>query len=146
MQAALTAAQRGHAVVLYEKSGRLGGNLLLAAGLKIKADMREYLAWLIRQTEKAEGVTLRLNTEATPDSVRAEKPDAVIVAAGSEPIIPRIKGVDGKNVVWVGDVDAGQAALGQRVIIAGGGATGAEAALQLAKGRQDRDDDRHADL
>jgi 2,4-dienoyl-CoA reductase-like NADH-dependent reductase (Old Yellow Enzyme family)/thioredoxin reductase len=133
MQAALTASQRGHDVVLFEKNDQLGGNLLLAAGLKIKADMREYLAWLIRQTEKAEGVTLKLGTEATAEIVKAEKPDAVIVAAGSEPLIPRIPGIDGKNVVWVGDVDAGRAKVGQNVVIAGGGATGAEAALQLAK-------------
>jgi 2,4-dienoyl-CoA reductase-like NADH-dependent reductase (Old Yellow Enzyme family)/thioredoxin reductase len=133
MQAALTASERGHEVVLFEKNDRLGGNLQLAAGLKIKADMREYLAWIIRQTEKAPGVTVKLNTEATTESVRAEKPDAVIVAIGSEPLIPRIPGVDHKNVVWVGDVDAGQAVVGQRVVIAGGGSTGAEAALQLAK-------------
>jgi 2,4-dienoyl-CoA reductase-like NADH-dependent reductase (Old Yellow Enzyme family)/thioredoxin reductase len=133
MQAALTASQRGHEVVLFEKNNQLGGNLLLAAGLKIKADMRQYLAWLIRQTEKAEGVTIKLNTEATVETVKAENPDAVIVAVGSDPIIPRIPGVDGKNVVWVGEVDAGQAQVGQNVVIAGGGATGAEAALQLAK-------------
>ncbi len=133
MQAALTASQRGHDVVLFEKNDKLGGNLLLAAGLKIKADMREYLAWLIRQAQKAEGVLLKVGTEATVDNVKAEKPDAIIVAAGSEPLIPRIPGFDGENVVWVGDVDAGCAAVGQNVVIAGGGATGAEAALQLAK-------------
>lgn len=133
MQAALTAAERGHDVVLFEKNSQLGGHLLLAAGLKIKADMREYLAWIIRQTEKAPGVTIKLNTEATIENVRAEKPDAIIVAAGSEPLIPKIPGVDKKNVVWVGEVDAGKAEVGHNVIIAGGGATGAEAALQLAK-------------
>ena len=133
MQAALTASQRGHDVVLFEKNKQLGGNLQLAAGLKIKADMREYLAWLIRQTEKADGVTIKLGAEATADIVKAEHPDAVIVAVGSEPLIPKIPGVGGKNVVWVGEVDAGEAAVGQNVVIAGGGATGAEAALQLAK-------------
>ncbi len=133
MQAALTASQRGHDVVLLEKNNRLGGNLLLAAGLKIKGDLREYLAWLIRQTEKANGVTIKLNTEATVKNVKAEKPDAVIVAVGAEPLIPKIPGIDKKNVVWVGEVDAGRVNVGQNVVIAGGGATGAEAALQLAK-------------
>lgn len=133
MQAALTASQRGHEVVLFEKNSELGGNLRLAAGLKIKADMRQYLAWLIRQTEKAENVTIKLNTEATVEKVKAENPDAVIVAVGSDPIIPRIPGIDGKNVVWVGEVDMGKAKVGQNVVIAGGGSTGAEAALQLAK-------------
>ena len=72
MQAALTASTRGHEVVLYEKDEQLGGNLRLAAGLDIKADMRRYLAWLIRQTEKASGVTIKLGTEATPENIKAE--------------------------------------------------------------------------
>jgi len=133
MQAALTASERGHEVVLFEKENQLGGNLLLAAGLKIKSDLKQYLAWLIRQTEKAKGVTIKLNTEATVENVKAENPDAVIVAIGSEPFIPEIPGGDNEKVVWVGEVYTGQTKLGQKVVIAGGGTTGAEAALQLAK-------------
>lgn len=133
MQAALTATERGHKVVLFEKSSQLGGNLILAAGLKIKADMREYLAWIIRQTEKTYGITLKMGTAATVDNVKAEKPDAIIVAIGAEPLIPKIVGAELNDVVWVGEVDAGQVEVGQKVVIAGGGATGAEAALQLAK-------------
>jgi len=47
MQAALTASFRGHEVILYEKTGRLGGNLILAGALEIKADMKRYTEWLI---------------------------------------------------------------------------------------------------
>jgi len=133
MQAALTASQRGHEVVLYEKNGVLGGKLCLAAGLDIKADLKKYLGWLIGRTEKASGVTIKLNTEATQENVRAENADALIVAVGSDPIIPKIPGVDKPNVVWVGDVDMGKAAVGETVLIAGGGPTGGETALQLAK-------------
>jgi 2,4-dienoyl-CoA reductase-like NADH-dependent reductase (Old Yellow Enzyme family)/NADPH-dependent 2,4-dienoyl-CoA reductase/sulfur reductase-like enzyme len=133
MQAALTASKRGHEVVLYEKDEQLGGNLRLAAGLGIKADMRRYLAWLIRQTEKAPRVTIKLGTEATPENIRAENADALVVAVGSTPIIPRVPGVDKANVVWVGDVAMGKATVGETVLIAGGGSTGGETALQLAK-------------
>jgi 2,4-dienoyl-CoA reductase-like NADH-dependent reductase (Old Yellow Enzyme family)/thioredoxin reductase len=133
MQAALTASERGHDVVLYEKAQQLGGNLRLAAGLDIKADMWRYLAWLIGQTEKAPRVIIKLGTEATPENIKAENPDALVVAVGAAPIIPAIPGVDKAKVVWVGDVDAGKAAVGETVLIAGGGATGSETALQLAK-------------
>ncbi len=133
MQAALTAAQRGHEVILYEKNGQLGGNLIPASGLDIKADMRRYMAWLIRQTEEAPRITLKLSTEATPEKIRAENPDALVLAVGAAPVIPTIPGVDKANVVWVGDVDSGKAAVGGTVLIAGGGSTGTETALQLAK-------------
>jgi 2,4-dienoyl-CoA reductase-like NADH-dependent reductase (Old Yellow Enzyme family)/thioredoxin reductase len=133
MQAALTASLRGHEVILYEKSGKLGGNLILAAGLEIKADTRRFLEWLVRQTEKAPGVTVKLKTEATPEKVKSEKPDAIIVAVGSDPILPNIPGMEKTHVVWVGDVDVGKVKVGETVVVFGGGSAGSETALQLAK-------------
>ncbi|HUJ68459.1 MAG TPA: FAD-dependent oxidoreductase [Syntrophorhabdales bacterium] len=133
IQAALTASQRGHEVVLLEKSERLGGNVALGAGLEIKADMKRYLSWLTAQAQKAAGVTIRMNTEGTPENVRREIPDAVVVAVGADPIIPRIPGVDRPHVVWAGDVHMGKAKVGDTVVVAGGGSTGAETAVQMAK-------------
>jgi 2,4-dienoyl-CoA reductase-like NADH-dependent reductase (Old Yellow Enzyme family)/thioredoxin reductase len=133
MQAALTASLRGHEVILYEKSDKLGGNLILAAGLEIKADTRRFLEWLVRQTEKAPGVTVKLKTEGTPEKVKSEKPDAIIVAVGSDPILPNIPGMEKTHVVWVGDVDVGKVKVGETVVVFGGGSAGSETALQLAK-------------
>jgi NADPH-dependent 2,4-dienoyl-CoA reductase/sulfur reductase-like enzyme len=133
MQAAITASQRGHDVTLYEKKDMLGGNLILAAGLDIKADMKRYLTWLVAQTEKAPGVTIKLETKADREKVMIEKPDALIIAVGADPIIPPIPGFDKEHVVWVGDVDVGKASVDETVLIAGGGSTGGETALQLAK-------------
>jgi 2,4-dienoyl-CoA reductase-like NADH-dependent reductase (Old Yellow Enzyme family)/thioredoxin reductase len=133
MQAALTASARGHQVTLYEKADKLGGNLILAAGLEIKADTKRYLDWLIRQTEKASGVTVKLNAEATTENVTAEKADAVIVAVGADPVNSDIPGTDKPHVAWVGDVDMRKAKVGNTVLIVGGGSTGSETALQLAK-------------
>lgn len=133
MQTAMTASQRGHDVVLYEKGDRLGGNLLTAAGLPIKTDMQRYLAWLVAQIQKAPGVSIELETEATPAMVAKMSPDTVVVAVGADPIIPSIPGIDKQHVVWAGDVDAGIKTVGQTVLIAGGGSTGGETALQLAK-------------
>jgi 2,4-dienoyl-CoA reductase-like NADH-dependent reductase (Old Yellow Enzyme family)/thioredoxin reductase len=133
MQAAITASQRGHEVTLFEKSGSLGGNLVLAAGLDIKADMKRYLKWLVSQTEKAPRVTVKLGMEANAKTIEAERPDALVIAVGADPVIPSIPGVEKKHVVWVGDVDTGKKEVGETVLVAGGGSTGGETALQLAK-------------
>ena len=133
MQAALTASRRGHHVTLFEKAPELGGNLRLASGLPLKNDMRRYFDWLTAQTEKAPGVEVRLNSEATKDAVLAENPDALVIAVGSDPILPPIKGQERNDVVWVGKIDTGEAEAGNTVLIAGAGATGAEAGLQLAR-------------
>lgn len=133
MEAARSAADRGHDVVLFEKSPRLGGALNLAVAPDFKADLKDYLEWAIRMTSRHPKIHLRLSAEATPDKVLAEKPDAIIVALGAEGNIPPIPGLDGENVVWVGDVETGEAQTGNRVVIAGGGLTGCEVALDLAR-------------
>jgi 2,4-dienoyl-CoA reductase-like NADH-dependent reductase (Old Yellow Enzyme family)/thioredoxin reductase len=133
MEAALVASSRGHEVILYEKNDKLGGNLNLASALSFKGDMRKYLDWLIRKTEKDNGITIKKNREATAETIREEQPDAVIVAVGAEPIIPNILGIEDPKVVWAGDVDLGRVKVGEKVIIAGGGLVGLETALELAR-------------
>jgi len=133
MQAALTASSRGHKVILYEKADKLSGDLLLAGALEIKADMKRYMEWLVRQTEKASGVTINLNTEATAKKVAADKADVIIVAVGADPVTADFPGADRSKVVWVGDVNIGNVKVGKNVTVIGGGSTGSETALQLAK-------------
>lgn len=133
MQAAITASLRGHEVTLYEKANKLGGNLILAGALEIKADMKRYTEWLVRQTENAPGITIKLNTEATAESLASDKPDAVIIAVGADPIPADFPGASRPNVFWVGDVNIGNARVGENVVVIGGGFTGSETALQLAK-------------
>jgi NADPH-dependent 2,4-dienoyl-CoA reductase/sulfur reductase-like enzyme len=133
MEAARTAADRGHNVVLYEKAARLGGMLITAAANSLKADMQSYLDWAVRQTEKNPGITLKLGTSATVESVTSDEPDTVIIAAGASPLIPPIPGIEGDNCVWAGDVETGIADTGNSVVVAGGGLTGLEAAINMAK-------------
>jgi len=133
MEAARTAAERGHEVTLYEKDARLGGALTMAAAAPFKEDMKHYLDWAIRATMDMPGLTVKLTAEATPQKIKAEKPDVVIIAAGAAPFIPHIPGIDGKNVVMVGEVDTGKAKTGGRVVVAGAGLTGSETALYLAQ-------------
>jgi NADPH-dependent 2,4-dienoyl-CoA reductase/sulfur reductase-like enzyme len=130
MEAARTAVIKGHEVVLLEKGSELGGNMKLAAGLNLKADLKKYYEYAIRQTLKDPGVTVKLDTEATLENVKAEAPDAIIVAVGADPILPPIPGSE--KAVWVGDADTGRAEIGNTVVIVGAGATGAETALQYA--------------
>lgn len=78
-------------------------------------------------------MNIRLGQEATSGAIAAEKPDAIIVATGGRPVRPDIPGVSGKNVVYAADVMEGKAQVGKKVVIVGGGATGVEIALLLAK-------------
>jgi NADPH-dependent 2,4-dienoyl-CoA reductase/sulfur reductase-like enzyme len=133
MEAARTAANRGHEVVLFEKDAKLGGSLIMASAAPFKADMKAYLDWAIRSTMNTLHLTVKLSTEATPEKIKAEKPDALIIAAGSTPIIPRIPGFDRENVVCAGDVNLDKFKVGDRVVVAGAGMTGSETALVLAQ-------------
>jgi NADPH-dependent 2,4-dienoyl-CoA reductase/sulfur reductase-like enzyme len=137
MEAACSAADKGHHVVLFEEKDTLGGTLRLAVVPDFKDDLKRYLQWIIRRTSKHPQVDVRLATRATREAVAAEYPDAIVVALGAQANMPPIPGLDGHNVAWVGDVEAGVRETGNSVIIAGGGLTGCETALNLArKGKQ----------
>ncbi|MBC7294241.1 MAG: FAD-dependent oxidoreductase, partial [Thermoleophilia bacterium] len=132
LQAALTAAERGHEVVLFEKSGRLGGNLYVASRPPFKDEMKRFLAYLEGRVA-ALPVDVRLGTEATPGMIKALAVDELVVAVGAEPLRPPIPGLESPHVVWAGDVFADAAPVGERVVVAGGGGVGYEAALHLAR-------------
>ena len=131
MQAAQTAKQRGHDVVLYEMEDHLGGILEIAAKLPFKKDLKTYYQWMVAQTEKY-GARIILNTEVTADTVIREKPDVLVIAVGATPLIPDIPGIDSQKICWAGDVDAGKVRAGQNVIVVGAGLTGVESAINLA--------------
>ena len=131
MEAARTASERGHKVVLIEKASELGGMLITAASNKLKSDMRDYLDWSIRHTLSDSNIEVRLGVCATPEMVKAENPDAVIIAIGAEPAFPPIPGIE--STVWAGKVERGEASVGKRVVICGGGMTGMECGASLAK-------------
>jgi thioredoxin reductase/2,4-dienoyl-CoA reductase-like NADH-dependent reductase (Old Yellow Enzyme family) len=132
MKAAITAAERGHKVTLYEKNASLGGLLHHADFSPFKWTLKDYKDYLIRQIKKA-GVEVILSTEATPDMIKAKGYDAVLAAIGAEPNIPRIFGVDGKNVYNVVNVYGKEKELGKNVVVVGGGEFGVETGMYLAK-------------
>ncbi len=128
---------RGHDVTLYEKSDHLGGNVVPAAVAPFKIDLKDYLKWLLRQTEKTTAKIL-LNTEATKEMLDKEAYDAIIVAVGSKPLVPsKIPGINKPHVHWAPDVEMGKVPSGDKLVIVGGGAVGLEAAIHLKEKGKD---------
>ena len=132
MEAARMLRMRGHEVTLYEKRDRLGGNFNYAFIPEEKREFREIVQYLSGQMAKLD-VKVILNKEATPELIRAERPDAVLVATGAAPIIPDISGIGRENVVLATDVLDGKAGIGKKIVVIGGGLVGCEVALFLAK-------------
>jgi NADPH-dependent 2,4-dienoyl-CoA reductase/sulfur reductase-like enzyme len=130
MEAALTAARRGHEVILCEASGRLGGQTLSEEHIPFKKDLYYFGQQRARQIEEAR-VEIRLHTFVTRDLAERIKPDIIIAALGAEPIVPNIPGIDGKNVLFLRDLRKENPGFGERVVILGGGLFGCEMAIHL---------------
>ncbi len=132
MCAALSAADRGHSVSLWERSGQLGGQLLAAAVPPHKDRIAAFTRYLVHRLEEAH-VTVETGREATVDSVRAENPDVVIVATGPGKVVPDIPGLDGATTVHASDVLLGAVRTGRHVAVIGGEVVGCETAEYLAE-------------
>ncbi len=131
MKAALTAAERGHDVTLFEKSGSLGGVLKFAAHVPFKYPLNNFREYLVKQIAKSK-VTVKLNTEATKAQLLAGGYDKVILALGAEPLILPIPGMAEPFVRKAVDIYDDLASVGNRVVVIGGGQVGCETALHLA--------------
>ena len=130
MKAAITAAQRGHHVTLLEKTDSLGGILKCEQAVPFKYEMYQLGVTFARQLEKL-GVDVRLNTEATPQMLDQLAPEALILAVGSNPIVPKLPGIDGENVIVVNDYYRNQDRVSDEVVVLGGGLAGCECAVHL---------------
>lgn len=135
LEAARVAALRGHTVDVYEKGEQLGGVLWPAATPEFKKELRSMIFWWERQLRDLP-VTVHTGVEIAPDSPELEGADAVILATGSTPLTPPIPGLDGDHVVDVIDAHLG-AELGHRIVVCGGGLSGADFALEAAQDGHD---------
>lgn len=135
LEAARVARERGHRVILFERSGELGGQGRLARKAPHKDRFAEILRYLIYRVEALD-VDIRMNSAASEDNVMREKPDAVILATGAVPVIPALPGIDPRHAITAWDVLEEKVHPGRYAAIIGGGLVGCETAAYLAE--QDR--------
>lgn len=135
---AVTAAKRGHQVDLIEKSGRIGGRLNPGSVPKIKFDVANYLEYLnglVERTAAEYPLVLKLNTEATVESLKDGEYDKVVVAMGTKDAVLKLPGYEQANVAQaVAVLDHPELAeKAQKIIVVGGGVVGCETAYFLNK-------------
>ncbi len=136
MEAARTCAIRGHEVVLFEKSDRLGGNLIPAGKHAFKKEVQRLNEWYQAEIKKLP-VDIHMQEEATPDKIKELGADAVILAAGSYAVIPGIPGIDQEKCMSCSEALAEKKPIGDKVVIVGGGLVGCEMALEyLQEGKK----------
>ena len=131
VEAAVTAAKRGHTVTLLEKEAELGGTIRYAKDDALQPDLQRYLKYIQKLPDLYPNITVKLETEATPELVESFKADHIIVATGGEPIPPTfIEGWEKARHI----LDAyfhPETIKGDEVVIIGGGLSGVEAASYL---------------
>lgn len=128
--AALTAAKRGHDVTIYEKR-ELGGTLIEASDADYKADIKLMIERLRRQVKEA-GIPV-IHEEASAETIKAGGYEAAVIAVGGAPRVPKVPGIDSKNVALVKDfLYKKMRPEGTQAVVIGGSISGAEAAIALA--------------
>lgn len=130
MEAARTAALRGHSVTLFEKTDRLGGNLIPAGKHEFKKEVQELNEWYQQEIKVQEQIEIRMKEEATPDKIKELNPDVVILAVGSTTVMPKLPGIEKDHVMSCVDALEDKKPIGQNVVIVGGGLVGCEMALE----------------
>ncbi len=130
LEAAATAAERGHKVILAEKTDSLGGLLKFTDYDSLKSDLKRLKDHLIYRVQKS-GVEVLLHTTVTPELVAKLKPDALLIAAGSTPVVFPLPGIETAQHATTAYTNL--ESLGKTVAVMGGGLVGCETALFLAE-------------
>ncbi|MBR6206831.1 MAG: FAD-dependent oxidoreductase [Oscillospiraceae bacterium] len=130
MQAAIEAAERGHKVILCEKSGRLGGALKCEESVPFKKKIRAYLEYQERKV-RSSGAEIRLNTEVTKAYADSVGADVIIASVGAVPFRPPVPGIE--STLTAEEIYADTSLAGGRVAVLGGGLVGTELAIYLAQ-------------
>lgn len=130
LQAALTAKERGHKVTLAEKTNKLGGTINFTDTDKDKVDLRNFKNLLISEVENDKDIKVIMNVDVDASLIDNMNPDAVIIAVGSHPFVPRISGID--TAINALEVYNLMDKVGKNIVIVGGGLVGCEVGLHLA--------------
>ena len=134
LEAAVTLKKRGHKATIWEKKSQIGGNVRLGSvppGKEKLTWMIDYYDYMIKKLD----INIIYNKEATIDDILKFNPDAVVVATGSTPIIPPIKGINNPKVIDYVTILEGEYKniKNQKVVVGGGGLVGCETAHLLAQ-------------
>lgn len=127
LKTAEIAALRGHQVKIFERKNQLGGRVRLGANPPKKEVLNEFIDYLEKRV-KALGVTIEMGKEFTSNMLDPVRPDVVIVATGASPQIPDWQGIEESGALSVDDVLSDKVDIGDKVLVIGGGGTGAEIA------------------
>lgn len=134
METARVAALRGHNVVLYERSHELGGGQLKLASMPpYKDKLKRLVDYYDTSFKKLSNVKVVLGKEATAKEILKDNGDVVVLANGGDALLPDMPGVDKVNVITAHRLLSNQVAVGETVLIVGGGSVGCEVAHFLAK-------------
>ncbi len=131
LEAAITAAVRGHQVEIYEKDSDIGGQLWIAGAPPHKQEILEFIRYYRAQIDKHQ-IPLHLNTAVDSEVIKKQNPDYIILAEGAQPLLPQIDGYDDPCVYSAWQVLKRNPALGKSVAVIGGGSVGLEAAVFIA--------------
>jgi 2-enoate reductase len=141
---AVTAAQRGHKVELFEKSGVLGGKLVPGGVPKNKYELFNYRKYLEHITEGAVNggnLTVRLDRSVSAEALEERGFDAIVVAAGTSAVTPKLPGIEKMKTVQATDLlcdpalldNAGESeGFAKKIVVVGGGVVGCETAFWLS--------------
>ena len=132
VQAAVTAADRGHQVWLVDRADKIGGQLCIASLPPGKQEIERFTRYLSVQAEKP-GIHLELGKVVDQAWLEDVRPDVAILATGSDQVVPDIEGLRDSAYLTAREVLKGAAVEGRRVVVIGGGQVGCEAAEFLSE-------------
>ena len=132
LNVAWVAARRGHDVQLFERQPKLGGQLNSGSVSNFKRELLNLIGFQKRQLERFK-VKCHLNHEVTAGTIKQINPKVVVLATGSIPLVPSVKGIKKEIVVSINEILNNNRPLSKRTAIIGGGSAGCEIALHLSE-------------
>lgn len=132
LEAAYTAAARGHKVYIYEEKGEIGGQVLPGSVPPHKEELKGIVEYYKEVLPKV-GVNLNLNHKVTAEEIAKWEADEVVFATGGQPIVPPIPGLKEYGFLTAVEVLRGKKQPGNKVAIIGGGLIGMETADYLSE-------------
>jgi len=130
MAFAVTAAERGHSVTLFEAMNRLGGQLNIAKEIPGKEEFNETIRYFGKMLAKY-NVDVRLNTRVNASDIINGDFDEVVLATGVHPRIPDIPGIESPNVLTYADLILNKKPVGKKIVVIGAGGIGFDISIYL---------------